>query len=328
MEIVPTNIFSTDFINSSSTSVDSVISIQTYGSFIDSKNRVTKSNFLDGNKESDIENAIISHNFAEYGSNIAITLSPGSSFNQSFPLIYYPPVLSVIRDIENGNLNTGDTLESRITFTNLSPELEGIAIDRITFTDNWWSDHFELLEGGGNETIENLEPGESVTVSKLLSVTSDDSIEIISNYDDIVFDYSFTIDDVEISSQTRSNEFSIILNDIGPSLLAVSNHNKSYIPMHDVVTANLELRNIGSRSAYSVRISLNDTLVKELDSIPPDLDKIITISTNISNSDLLLNSQNYVWDVIWTERDEERCVYSNPFTICLLYTSPSPRDRG
>lgn len=319
VEIVPTNIFSTDFINSSSTSVDSVISIQTYGSFIDSKNRVTKSNFLDGNKESDIDNAIISHNFAEYGSNIAITLSPGSSFNQSFPLIYYPPVLSVIRDIENGNLNTGDTLESRITFTNLSPELEGIAIDRITFTDNWWSDHFELLEGGGNETIENLEPGESVTVSKLLSVTSDDSIEIISNYDDIVFDYSFTIDDVEISSQTRSNEFSIILNDIGPSLLAVSNHNKSYIPMHDVVTANLELRNIGSRSAYSVRISLNDTLVKELDSIPPDLDKIITISTNISNSDLLLNSQNYVWDVIWTERDEERCVYSNPFTITDEY---------
>ena len=315
--LAPARLFASDFINSSSTSTNSVIFIQTYGSFIDSKNRVSKSNFLNGNQVGD--NAIINHNFAEYGSNMVFTLSPGLSFNQTLPLLYYPPVLSVIRDIESGSVNTGDTVESRITFTNLSPELEGIVIDEITFTDNWWLDHFELLEAGGNETIENLAPGESVTVSKLLSVTSDDSVEIISNYEDIIFDYSFTIDDVQISSQTRSNEFSIILNDLGPSLLAISNHNKSYYPMHDLVTTNLELRNIGSRSAYSIRISLNDTLVKEFDSIPPDLDNIIKVSTNISNSDLLVNRQNYVWDIVWIESGEERCVYSNQFTITDEY---------
>ena len=49
VELIPSRIFSSDFINSSSTSVNSVISIQTYGSFIDSKNRVTKSIFLNGN---------------------------------------------------------------------------------------------------------------------------------------------------------------------------------------------------------------------------------------------------------------------------------------
>ena len=116
-------------------------------------------------------------------------MSPASSFNQSFPLIYYPPVLSVIREIEKGNVNRGDTVESRITFVNLSPKLEGIAIDKISFKDDWWSDHFELTESGGNETIENLKPGESTTLSKLLTVTSDDSVEISSDYEDIIFDY-------------------------------------------------------------------------------------------------------------------------------------------
>ncbi len=325
MELIPSRIFSSDFINSSSTSVNSVISIQTYGSFIDSKNRVTKSIFLNGDKEND--NAIITHNFTEYGSKISYTLSPESSFNQSLPLIYYPPVLSVIRDIENGSVNTGDAIESRITFTNLSPEIEGLVIDKITFKDNWWSDHFELLEGGGNETIENLRPGESVTVSKLLSVTSDDSVKLTSNYENIIFDYSFTIDDVQVSSQTRSNEFSLILNDVGPSLIAISTQNKSYYPMRNVVTADLELRNIGTRSAYSVSISLNDTLVKEFDSIPSDLNNIIKVSTNISNSDLLINRQNFVWDIIWTELDEEKCVYSNQFTITDEYNAQVNAER-
>ena len=324
VELIPTHIFNSNFINSSSISVNSVISIQTYGSFIDFKNRVTKTNFLNGNDVSD--NSIITHNFTEYGSKIVSILSPASSFNQSFPLIYYPPVLSVIREIEKGNVNRGDTVESRITFVNLSPKLEGIAIDKISFKDDWWSDHFELTESSGNETIENLKPGESTTLSKLLTVTSDDSVEISSDYEDIIFDYSFTIDDVQFSSQTRSNEFYIFLNDNRPSLLAISNQNKSYYPMHKLVTTTLELRNIGSRSAYSVSISLNGTLVKEFDSLPPDLDDIIKVSTNISNFDLLINRQNYVWDIVWTELGEEKCVYSNQLTITDDYNLQTPGD--
>ena len=126
-------------------------------------------------------------------SELIFDLSRGSTFNSTIPLDYYPPVLSVVRVIDKTSGSDGDTIESRITFSNLSPLLGGHKIDEVNFTDEWWTDDFNLLESGQNDTIRDLMPGDSVTISKLLQVDTSESTTVETSSQDTVFEYSFQL---------------------------------------------------------------------------------------------------------------------------------------
>ena len=309
------SLFNVKFINASSLSTESIINVQSYGSMINSH----KVNSLNISGVS----STLTHDIDNLHSELIFDLSRGSSFNFTIPLDYYPPVLSVVRVIDKTSGSDGDTIESRITFSNLSPFLGGHKIDEVTFTDDWWTEDFSLLESGQNNTILNLMPGESVTLSKLLQVDTSESTTVETSSQDTVFEYSFQLGDDEFSKTTLSNSLYVELNDVKPALIATSHYNNSYVTIHDDFVSQLEIKNLGARSAYDVSVELNGELFESFESIAPNSFEILEL--NISRHDYFFNENIYEWKIIWSDGVDFNTISSNPVSLINdfnLYSIP------
>ena len=309
------SLFNVKFINASSLSTESIINVQSYGSMINSH----KVNSLNISGVS----STLTHDIDNLHSELIFDLSRGSSFNATIPLDYYPPVLSVVRVIDKTSGSDGDTIESRITFSNLSPFLGGHKIDEVTFTDDWWTEDFSLLESGQNNTILNLMPGESVTLSKLLQVDTSESITVETSSQDTVFEYSFQLGDDEFSKTTLSNSLYVELNDVKPALIATSHYNNSYVTIHDDFVSQLEIKNLGARSAYDVSVELNGELFESFESIAPNSFEILEL--NISRHDYFFNENIYEWKITWSDGVDSHTISSNPVSLINdfnLYSIP------
>ena len=314
-EIQLLTLFGVNSINSSSLSTESKINIQSYGSMINS----LAINSLNISGVSSTLNQDIDNLHSE----LILDLSRGSSINTTIPLDYYPPVLSVVRVIDKTSGFDGDTIESRITFSNLSPVLGGHKITEVTFSDEWWTDDFSLLEPGQNNTVKNLMPGDSITLSKLLQVDTSESTVVETSSRDTVFEYTFKLGDDEFSKTTLSNSLYVQLNDVKPALIATSHYNSSYITIHDDFVTNLEIKNLGSRSAYDVSVELNGELFESFDSIAPNSFEILEL--NISRHDYLFNANVYDWKITWSDGVDSHTISSNPVTLINdfnLYSIP------
>ncbi|MCH2380195.1 MAG: hypothetical protein MK228_01570 [Nitrososphaerales archaeon] len=309
------SLFNVKFINASSLSTESIINVQSYGSMINSQ----KVNSLNISGIS----STLTHDIDNLHSELIFDLSRGSSFNFTIPLDYYPPVLSVVRVIDKTSGSDGDTIESRITFSNLSPFLGGHKIDEVTFTDDWWTEDFNLLESGQNNTILNLMPGESVTLSKLLQVDTSESTTVETSSQDTVFEYSFQLGDDEFSKTTLSNSLYVELNDVKPALIATSHYNNSYVTIHDDFVSQLEIKNLGARSAYDVSVELNGELFESFESIAPNSFEILEL--NISRHDYFFNENIYEWKITWSDGVDFHTISSNPVSLINdfnLYSIP------
>ncbi len=309
------SLFNVKFINASSLSTESIINVQSYGSMINSQ----KVNSLNISGVS----STLTHDIDNLHSELIFDLSRGSSFNATIPLDYYPPVLSVVRVIDKTSGSDGDTIESRITFSNLSPFLGGHKIDEVTFTDDWWTEDFSLLESGQNNTILNLMPGESVTLSKLLQVDTSESTTVETSSQDTVFEYSFQLGDDEFSKTTLSNSLYVELNDVKPALIATSHYNNSYVTIHDDFVSQLEIKNLGARSAYDVSVELNGELFESFESIAPNSFEILEL--NISRHDYFFNENIYEWKITWSDGVDSHTISSNPVSLINdfnLYSIP------
>ena len=309
------SLFNVKSINASSLSTESIINVQSYGSMINSH----KVNSLNISGVS----STLTHDIDNLHSELIFDLSRGSSFNATIPLDYYPPVLSVVRVIDKTSGSDGDTIESRITFSNLSPLLGGHKIDEVTFTDDWWTEDFSLLESGQNNTILNLMPGESVTLSKLLQVDTSESTTVETSSQDTVFEYSFQLGDDEFSKTTLSNSLYISLNDVKPALIATSHYNNSYVTIHDDFVSQLEIKNLGARSAYDVSVELNGELFESFESIAPNSFEILEL--NISRHDYFFNENIYEWKITWSDGVDSHTISSNPVSLINdfnLYSIP------
>lgn len=309
------SLFNVKFINASSLSTESIINVQSYGSMINSQ----KVNSLNISGIS----STLTHDIDNLHSELIFDLSRGSSFNATIPLDYYPPVLSVVRVIDKTSGSDGDTIESRITFSNLSPFLGGHKIDEVTFTDDWWTEDFSLLESGQNNTILNLMPGESVTLSKLLQVDTSESTTVETSSQDTVFEYSFQLGDDEFSKTTLSNSLYVELNDVKPALIATSHYNNSYVTIHDDFVSQLEIKNLGARSAYDVSVELNGELFESFESIAPNSFEILEL--NISRHDYFFNENIYEWKITWSDGVDSHTISSNPVSLINdfnLYSIP------
>ena len=309
------SLFNVKFINASSLSTESIINVQSYGSMINSQ----KVNSLNISGIS----STLTHDIDNLHSELIFDLSRGSSFNFTIPLDYYPPVLSVVRVIDKTSGSDGDTIESRITFSNLSPFLGGHKIDEVTFTDDWWTEDFNLLESGQNNTILNLMPGESVTLSKLLQVDTSESTTVETSSQDTVFEYSFQLGDDEFSKTTLSNSLYVELNDVKPALIATSHYNNSYVTIHDDFVSQLEIKNLGARSAYDVSVELNGELFESFESIAPNSFEILEL--NISRHDYFFNENIYEWKITWSDGVDSHTISSNPVSLINdfnLYSIP------
>ena len=309
------SLFNVKFINASSLSTESIINVQSYGSMINSQ----KVNSLNISGIS----STLTHDIDNLHSELIFDLSRGSSFNATIPLDYYPPVLSVVRVIDKTSGSDGDTIESRITFSNLSPFLGGHKIDEVTFTDDWWTEDFSLLESGQNNTILNLMPGESVTLSKLLQVDTSESTTVETSSQDTVFEYSFQLGDDEFSKTTLSNSLYVELNDVKPALIATSHYNNSYVTIHDDFVSQLEIKNLGARSAYDVSVELNGELFESFESIAPNSFEILEL--NISRHDYFFNENIYEWKITWSDGVDFHMISSNPVSLINdfnLYSIP------
>jgi len=317
-EIDLNTLFGINSINSSSLSTKSTINIQTFGSMINSR-EINSINISDVSLN-------LNHDIDNIQSELIIDLSRGSSFNStlhSIPLDYYPPVLSVVRVIDKTSGSDGDTIESRITFTNLSPFIGGHSIEEVIFVDDWWTDDFALLEPGENDTIKHLTPGESRTLSKLLQVDTSESTIVETSPEDIKFEYKFKMGEDQFSKITSSNDLFIQLNDVRPALIVNSLYNNSYVSMHDDFISKLEIKNLGSRSAYDVSIELNNELFETFDSIAPNSFEILEL--NVSRHDYLFNTNTYEWTITWSDGVELYTVSSNPVYLINdynLYVQP------
>ena len=313
--IDPLALFSVKSINASNLSTKSTINIQTFGSIINSGDINSKNiSGVSFALNQDIDNI---------QSELIIDLSSDSSFNSTILLDYYPPVLSVVRVIDKTSGSDGDTIESRITFTNLSPVIGGHSIREVIFVDDWWTDDFILLEPGENDTVRHLVPGESRTLSKLLQINTFESTIIETSPEDIKFEYKFKMGDDEFSKITSSNDLFIQLNDVRPALIVNSLYNNSYVSMHDNFLSQLEIKNLGSRSAYDVSIELNDELFKTFDSIAPSSFEILEL--NVSRQDYLFNTNTYEWKITWSDGVDLYTVSSNPVYLINdynLYVKP------
>lgn len=314
MTIDINNLFGVESVNASLDSTKSTISLESFGSTINS-------NYLLSQNLSDSSIAV-SHDIDNINSKLTIELSNGGSFNNTIPLDYYPPVLSVVRIIDKTVGYSGDTIESRITFTNLSPEVDGQTIDEVVFTDDWWTDDFTLLISGEDDIIENLLPGQSVTISKLLQIDTDEPTTIVSKQQDTSFEYKFTLDDKEFSRITHSNSIHIELNDVKPALIAFSLYNSSYVTMNDDFVTELQIKNLGSRAAYSVDVILNDEVFETFESIAPNSFEILEL--NVSRSDYLFNTQKYQWDITWSDGLVTQTISSNPIFLINDYNYYGP----
>ena len=313
--IDPLALFSVKSINASNLSTKSTINIQTFGSMINSGD-------INSKNISDVSFAL-NQDVDNIQSELIIDLSRDSSFNSTILLDYYPPVLSVVRVIDKTSGSDGDTIESRITFTNLSPVLGGHSIEEVIFVDDWWTDDFTLLEPGENDTVRHLAPGESRTLSKLLQINTFESTIIETSPEDIKFEYKFKMGDDEFSKITSSNDLFIQLNDVRPALIVNSLYNNSYVSMHDNFLSQLEIKNLGSRSAYDVSIELNDELFKTFDSIAPGSFEILEL--NVSRQDYLFNTNTYEWKITWSDGVDLYTVSSNPVYLINdynLYVKP------
>jgi len=313
--IDPLALFSIKSINASNLSTKSTINIQTFGSMINS---------LDINSKniSDVSFAL-DQDVDNIHSELIIDLSSDSHFNSTILLDYYPPVLSVVRVIDKTSGSDGDTIESRITFTNLSPVLGGHSIEEVIFVDDWWTDDFTLLEPGENDTVRHLAPGKSKTLSKLLQIDTSESTIIETSPEDIKFEYKFKMGDDEFSKITSSNDLFIQLNDVRPALIVNSLYNNSYVSMHNDHLSQLEIKNLGSRSAYDVSIELNDELFETFDSIAPGSFEILEL--NVSRHDYLFNTNTYEWKITWSDGVDLYTVFSNPVYLINdynLYVKP------
>lgn len=309
------SLFNVKFINASSLSTESIINVQSYGSMINSQ----KVNSLNISGIS----STLTHDIDNLHSELIFDLSRGSSFNATIPLDYYPPVLSVVRVIDKTSGSDGDTIESRITFSNLSPFLGGHKIDEVTFTDDWWTEDFSLLESGQNNTILNLMPGESVTLSKLLQVDTSESTTVETSSQDTVFEYSFQLGDDEFSKTTLSNSLYVELNDVKPALIATSHYNNSYVTIHDDFVSQLEIKNLGARSAYDISVELNGELFESFESIAPNSFEILEL--NISRHDYFFNENIYEWKITWSDGVDFHMISSNPVSLINdfnLYSIP------
>ena len=309
------SLFNVKFINASSLSTESIINVQSYGSMINSQ----KVNSLNISGIS----STLTHDIDNLHSELIFDLSRGSSFNATIPLDYYPPVLSVVRVIDKTSGSDGDTIESRITFSNLSPFLGGHKIDEVTFTDDWWTEDFSLLESGQNNTILNLMPGESVTLSKLLQVDTSKSTTVETSSQDTVFEYSFQLGDDEFSKTTLSNSLYVELNDVKPALIATSHYNNSYVTIHDDFVSQLEIKNLGARSAYDISVELNGELFESFESIAPNSFEILEL--NISRHDYFFNENIYEWKITWSDGVDFHMISSNPVSLINdfnLYSIP------
>ncbi len=313
--IDPLALFSVKSINASNLSTKSTINIQTFGSIINSGD-------INSKNISDVSFAL-NQDVDNIQSELIIDLSRDSSFNSTILLDYYPPVLSVVRVIDKTSGSDGDTIESRITFTNLSPVIGGHSIREVIFVDDWWTDDFTLLEPGENDTVRHLVPGESRTLSKLLQINTFESTIIETSPEDIKFEYKFKMGDDEFSKITSSNDLFIQLNDVRPALIVNSLYNNSYVSMHDNFLSQLEIKNLGSRSAYDVSIELNDELFKTFDSIAPSSFEILEL--NVSRQDYLFNTNTYEWKITWSDGVDLYTVSSNPVYLINdynLYVKP------
>jgi len=313
--IDPLALFSVKSINASNLSTKSTINIQTFGSIINSGD-------INSKNISDVSFAL-NQDVDNIQSELIIDLSRDSSFNSTILLDYYPPVLSVVRVIDKTSGSDGDTIESRITFTNLSPVIGGHSIREVIFVDDWWTDDFILLEPGENDTVRHLVPGESRTLSKLLQINTFESTIIETSPEDIKFEYKFKMGDDEFSKITSSNDLFIQLNDVRPALIVNSLYNNSYVSMHDNFLSQLEIKNLGSRSAYDVSIELNDELFKTFDSIAPSSFEILEL--NVSRQDYLFNTNTYEWKITWSDGVDLYTVSSNPVYLINdynLYVKP------
>ena len=313
--IDPLALFSVKSINASNLSTKSTINIQTFGSIINSGD-------INSKNISDVSFAL-NQDVDNIQSELIIDLSRDSSFNSTILLDYYPPVLSVVRVIDKTSGSDGDTIESRITFTNLSPVIGGHSIREVIFVDDWWTDDFTLLEPGENDTVRHLVPGESRTLSKLLQINTFESTIIETSPEDIKFEYKFKMGDDEFSKITSSNDLFIQLNDVRPALIVNSLYNNSYVSMHDNFLSQLEIKNLGSRSAYDVSIELNDELFKTFDSIAPSSFEILEL--NVSRQDYLFNTNTYEWKITWSDGVDLYTVFSNPVYLINdynLYVKP------
>ena len=313
--IDPLALFSVKSINASNLSTKSTINIQTFGSIINSGD-------INSKNISDVSFAL-NQDVDNIQSELIIDLSSDSSFNSTILLDYYPPVLSVVRVIDKTSGSDGDTIESRITFTNLSPVIGGHSIREVIFVDDWWTDDFTLLEPGENDTVRHLVPGESRTLSKLLQINTFESTIIETSPEDIKFEYKFKMGDDEFSKITSSNDLFIQLNDVRPALIVNSLYNNSYVSMHDNFLSQLEIKNLGSRSAYDVSIELNDELFKTFDSIAPSSFEILEL--NVSRQDYLFNTNTYEWKITWSDGVDLYTVSSNPVYLINdynLYVKP------
>lgn len=307
LQISLNDLFKVPSINSSGSSSESTISFQSFGSIISSDGISSDSNLLIDTQ----------HDIDNLNSKVIVKLSSDELFNYSLPLVHYPPVLSVVREIDKTAGYNGDTIESRLIFTNLSPKIDGLAIDKVNFQDNWWDEHFTLVQSGGEDVIENLAPGETVTMSRLLKINTDEIITVQSSLEDTSFDYVFSIGEDEYAKTTYSNDFHIELNDVKPALLAFSLYNQSYISMHENSSYSLQVQNLGSRSAYNVDVLLDDDIIETFDSLAPN--SLEVINFNISRSDFSFNLDNHIWHVTWSEESDTQKISGNPITIINDY---------
>ena len=126
-------------------------------------------------------------------------------------------------------------------------------------------------------------PGDSVTISKLLQVDTSESTTVETSSQDTVFEYSFQLGDDEFSKTTLSNSLFVQLNDVKPALIATSHYNNSYVTIQDDFISQLEIKNLGARSAYDVSVELNGELFESFESIAPNSFEILEL--NVSRHD-------------------------------------------
>ena len=160
-------------------------------------------------------------------------------------------------------------------------------------------------------------------MSKLLQVDTSESTIVETSPEDIKFEYKFKMGEDQFSKITSSNDLFIQLNDVRPALIVNSLYNNSYVSMHDDFISKLEIKNLGSRSAYDVSIELNNELFETFDSIAPNSFEILEL--NVSRHDYLFNTNTYEWTITWSDGVELYTVSSNPVYLINdynLYVQP------
>lgn len=239
---------------------------------------------------------------------VIVNLDRGDNFPvMSIDVIQSFPSVIVIRDVDKATLNQGDIVTIGIRVKNIA-SLGSAPISYISINDDWWKNMamFEFIDGETNRTLGHLAPQAEFTLTYHLRVISSEKRDIVIPQSDI--SYLYKIQNKEVQNTATFNELTLVLNDNKPIIGIIASVESSNSPILGTATVNITITNNGEGHATNLEIEghTRQSLLAG---------DVWILSLDISSNNLIDASYFNIWQVTWSDGDEQKIGYSNSINL-------------